>query len=187
MTTFHHVIKSDENFTWTGRCPGTLARTTPWRWCAACPLSSSWRGWGFSRSIRRASPGPKPCTSWTWTRTTTWSASSRSTIGRWPSNPARTCSATVTGSPGCRPAPAWSATPAASIPRIRPFWLEERQGTAVTDLMDAMRAIGFRFIEDEGEENPIAKAFALAEHITGVPLTEGRFEKAVYLLGAVPN
>lgn len=53
--------------------------------------------------------------------------------------------------------------------------------------MDAMRAIGFRFIEDEGEENPIAKAFALAEHITGVPLTEGRFEKAVYLLGAVPN
>lgn len=83
--------------------------------------------------------------------------------------------------------PAWSATPAASIPRIRPFWLEERQGTAVTDLMDAMRAIGFRFIEDEGEENPIAKAFALAEHITGVPLTEGRFEKAVYLLGAVPN
>ncbi|MEW2353543.1 DUF6461 domain-containing protein [Spirillospora sp. NPDC029432] len=70
---------------------------------------------------------------------------------------------------------------------IKPHWSEEREGTAADDLLEDMRAIGFRFAEDEGEEDPIAKAFALAEHITGVGLTEETFEQAVYLLGAVPG
>ncbi|MFI0405677.1 DUF6461 domain-containing protein [Actinomadura sp. 3N508] len=70
---------------------------------------------------------------------------------------------------------------------LPPFWPEEREGPAVTDLTDAMRAIGFQLVEDEGETNPIAKAFALAEHITGVSLTEETFEEAAYLLGVVPD
>ncbi|MFC9976642.1 DUF6461 domain-containing protein [Spirillospora sp. NPDC127200] len=50
-----------------------------------------------------------------------------------------------------------------------------------------MRTIGFAFTGDEGEKRPIAKAFALAEHITGVPLTEEAFEEAVHLPGLVED
>jgi hypothetical protein len=69
--------------------------------------------------------------------------------------------------------------------RLKPFSPEEREGTDADELVDAMRAIGFAFAEDEGEHDSIAKAFALAEHITGVPLTEETFEESVYLLGGV--
>ncbi|MFI6517801.1 DUF6461 domain-containing protein [Spirillospora sp. NPDC050679] len=72
---------------------------------------------------------------------------------------------------------------------VKPFAPEQREGSAADDLVDAMRAMGFAFAfaEDEGEQRPIAKAFALAEHITGVPLTAETFEEAVYLLGVVED
>lgn len=68
---------------------------------------------------------------------------------------------------------------------VKPFAPDDREGSAADDLVDAMRAIGFAFTEDGGEDEAIAKAFALAEHLTGVPLTEETFEQADYLLGVV--
>ncbi|MGI5170312.1 DUF6461 domain-containing protein [Spirillospora sp. CA-253888] len=68
---------------------------------------------------------------------------------------------------------------------VKPFAPGRREGSAAEDVVEAMRAIGFTFAEDEGERRPIAKAFALAEHITGVPLTAETFEESAYLLGVV--
>ncbi|GAA1582121.1 hypothetical protein GCM10009678_76070 [Actinomadura kijaniata] len=54
------------------------------------------------------------------------------------------------------------------------------------EIVDAMRAVGFRFEEGDAErEESIALAFAPAEHLTGVELTEEVFEESEHLLGGV--
>jgi hypothetical protein len=70
-------------------------------------------------------------------------------------------------------------------------WPTTREGSTPDALNSAMREVGYALSDDEGEESERvdtkAAAFALAERLTGVRVTEKLLRDAEYQLGYVPE
>ncbi|MHC5905827.1 DUF6461 domain-containing protein [Streptomyces sp. S6] len=67
---------------------------------------------------------------------------------------------------------------------MAPDW---RHGTTPDELLDTMRDIGFRFMDDTLDVgDPSSAAFALAEHLTGVAVTPELLEGTTFHCGSVP-
>jgi Family of unknown function (DUF6461) len=67
---------------------------------------------------------------------------------------------------------------------FEPLFPADRRGSTPDALVDAMREVGFDLREDgDNTERAVAATFALAEHLTGVPLTRDLLDHSVYQCG----
>ncbi|OPC78458.1 hypothetical protein B4N89_36895 [Embleya scabrispora] len=70
---------------------------------------------------------------------------------------------------------------------FEPTLPESRRGSDPDGYVDAMRAAGFDFAPDPPDDYVPARAcFAFAEHLTGVVLTAGVFERTAFRCGSAP-
>lgn len=72
--------------------------------------------------------------------------------------------------------------------RFEPLFPYDRDGSDPDGLLEVMREVGFDLRDDEDRDYELhtEAAFALAEHLTGVRLTQDLLESADYLCGKAP-
>lgn len=70
---------------------------------------------------------------------------------------------------------------------FEPILPNSRWGTTPDDLVDVMHRIGFHFGPEIRETDlSVPAAFALAEHLTGIPITPELLEETTFTCGSVP-